>query len=168
MLRGNATAGDLDFGRGGGGGAESVAKTDTNTGSEASAMAAAASTTGLEPLESVAELSQARVCYTTVDIGADIMRKMEEVERIASFSRNLKGAFVMRLRLASRGAKASSVEVQQRTVATSAVASSMADLCRLRISDGAAGDEDARNENTKTEPVDTQALLSPLCGFCLK
>lgn len=131
-------------------------------------MAAAASTTGFETLELVAELSRARVGYTTADLGADIMRKMEEVERIASISRNLKGAFVRRLRLASREAKASSAEVQQRTVAASAVASSMADLCRLRIRDGAAGDDDARNENTKTEPVDTQALLSPRCGFCLK
>lgn len=105
----------------------------------------------------VAELSRAWVGYTTADLGADIMRKMEEVERIAPISRNLKGAFVRRLRLASREAKTSSAEVQQRTVATSDVASSMVVLCRLRIRDGAAGDDDARNENTKTEPVDTQA-----------
>jgi hypothetical protein len=40
--------------------------TDTSTGTEAAAAVASVSTTGHEPLESVAELSRARFGYTTV------------------------------------------------------------------------------------------------------
>jgi hypothetical protein len=56
---------------------------------------------GHEPLKSVTELPRARVGYTTVDLGAEIMREMEEIERIASISRILKGTCVRRLKLAS-------------------------------------------------------------------
>lgn len=61
-------------------------------------------------------------CFTTADLRAEIMREMEEVERIASVSSNRKGALVRRLRSASRRVRASSAELQQRMVATSVFA----------------------------------------------
>jgi hypothetical protein len=75
---------------------------------------------------------------------------MEETERIA---KNLKGTSVRRLKLTSSRASASSAELQQRTVATSAIASTMADLCRLRIPDGAVGEDDARSDDARTEAI---------------
>jgi hypothetical protein len=101
----------------------------------------------------VAELS--RVGFTTVDLGAEIMREMEEVERVASVSSNMKGALVRRLRLASRRVRGSSAELQQRTVATPAGASTVADLCRPRIRDDGVGDDDMRmGESVRTETSD--------------
>jgi hypothetical protein len=67
--------------------------------------AASVSTVDYEPLESVAELLRARVGYTTADLVAEIMREMDEIEGIASISRNLKGTCVRRLKLASRRAR---------------------------------------------------------------
>jgi hypothetical protein len=57
------------------------------------------------------ELSLVRVGYTTVDLGAEIMREMDEVERIASVSKNLKRTCVGRLRLASRRVRACGAEL---------------------------------------------------------
>jgi hypothetical protein len=125
--------------------------TDTSTGTEAVAVAASASTTGHMPLESVAELSRVRVGYTTADLGAEIMREMEDIERIASTAKNLKGTSVRRLKLPSRRARSSGAELQQRTVATFAVASTMADLCRLRIRDSAVDGDVARSDDARTE-----------------
>jgi hypothetical protein len=127
--------------------------TDTSTGTKAVAVAALVSTTGHETLESVAELSRVRVGYSTADLGSEIMREMEEIERIASTAKNLKETSVRRLKLASRTARASGAELQQRTVSTSAVASTMADLCRLRIRDGAVGEDDARSDGARTEAI---------------
>jgi hypothetical protein len=78
--------------------------TDSSTGAETAAVAASFSTAGHEPLESMAEVSSTMVGYTTADLGAEIMRELEEVERIASISRNLNGTCVRQLRLASRRA----------------------------------------------------------------
>jgi hypothetical protein len=98
VLQGSATAGDPDSallpapdkmrkeGEG--------CRADTDT--EADTMAATAYTIGLEPLETVAELSRARV--------GQIVREMEEIERIAR-------------------ATGSSAKLLQRTVITSAVVS---------------------------------------------
>jgi hypothetical protein len=117
--------------------------------------------TNLQPLETVAELSRARVGFTTADFGAKIMREMEEIERIAAISRTLKGTLVRRLRLASRRVRASSAELQQHTIATSAVASTMADLCRLRIRDSGVGGDDARiDESEGVELSDKDEELS--------
>jgi hypothetical protein len=127
--------------------------TDTRTGTEAVAVAASVSTTGHEPLESVAELSRVRVGYTTADLGAEIMREMEEIERIASTAKNLKETSVRQLKLSSRRARASAAELQQRTVVTSAVALTMTDLCRLRIRDGAVGDDGARSDDARTKAI---------------
>jgi hypothetical protein len=118
--------------------------TNTDTGTGVVTVVATVSVTDLQPLETVAELSRARVDFTIADLGAEIMREMEKVERIAVVSRNLKGTVLRRLRLASRRVRASSAELQQRTVATSAVALTMADLCRLRIRDGGVDGDDAR------------------------
>jgi hypothetical protein len=83
------------------------------------------------------------------------MRKMEEVEKIASVSSNMKRALVRRLRLASRRTKASGAELQQRTVDTSAAASTVAGLCRLRIRDDGVGDDDMRMDKSGgTETTD--------------
>jgi hypothetical protein len=114
--------------------------TDTDTG--------AASAIDPRPLETVADLSRTKVGFTTVDFGAEIMREMDEVERIASVSSNVKGALVRRLRLASRRVRASSAELQQRTVDTSAAASTVAGLCRFRIRDGGVGDDDMRMDES--------------------
>jgi hypothetical protein len=91
--------------------------------------------------------------FTTADLGAEIMREMEEVARIASVCSNMKGA--LERRLASGRVRASSAEPQQRTVATSAVASTVADLCPLRIRDDGVGDDDMRMvESVRTETID--------------
>lgn len=67
----------------------------------------------------------------------------------------MKIALVRRLGLASRRVRASSAELQQCTVAISAVASTVADLCRLRIRDGGVGDDDMRmDESVRTEITD--------------
>jgi hypothetical protein len=93
--------------------------------------------------------------FTIADLGAEIMREMEEVARIASVCSNMKGALERRLRLASGRVRASSAEPQQRTVATSAVASTVADLCPLRIRDDGVGDDDMRMvESVRTETID--------------
>jgi hypothetical protein len=127
------------------------ADTDINTGTGT----ATASATDLQPLETVAELSRTRVGFTTADLWAEIMREMEEIERIASVSRNLEGVLVKRLRLASWRVRASSAELHQRTVAISAVASTMADLCCLRIRDGGFGGDYTRmDESEKMEITD--------------
>jgi hypothetical protein len=94
-----------------------------------------------------------RMGFTTADLGAEIMREMEEVARIASVCSNMKGA--LERRLASGRVRASSVEPQQRTVATSAIASTVADLCPLRIRDDGVGDDDMRMvESVRTETID--------------
>jgi hypothetical protein len=91
------------------------------------------------------------VGFTSVDLGAEIISYIEEFERIASDSSNLKGAFMRRLKLASRRVRASCAELRQRTVATSAVALTVADLCHLRIRDGGVGDDDMRmDESART------------------
>jgi hypothetical protein len=54
------------------------------------------------------------IVQTIADLGDAIVREMEEVERIASTTRNLKGTFVRRLRQASRKAQAAGTELQQR------------------------------------------------------
>jgi hypothetical protein len=126
--------------------------TDTSTGTETVAMAASVSTTGHKTLESVAELSRGRVGYTTADLGAKIMREMEEIEKIASIAKNLNGTSVRRLKLASRGARASGAVLQQRTVAA-VTSTTMADLCRLRIRDGAVGEDDARSSDARTKAI---------------
>lgn len=74
---------------------------------------------GSEPLASLSYFSTLMMQQTTADLGAEIMREMEEVERIASTSKNLKGTFVRRLRLASRKTRAAGAELQQRTVVSS-------------------------------------------------
>jgi hypothetical protein len=81
------------------------------------------------------------------------MRGLEEIERVASAAKNLKGTNVRRLKMASQRARASGAELQQRTVATSAVASTMADLCRLRICDGTVDEDDGRSDDVKTEAI---------------
>jgi hypothetical protein len=125
------------------------ADTDITTGTGT----ATASATDLQPLET--ELSRTRVGFTTADLWAEIMREMEEIERIAFVSRNLEGALVKRLRLASRRVRASSAELHQRTVAISAVVSTMADLCCLRIRDrGVGGDYTRMDESEKMEITD--------------
>jgi hypothetical protein len=135
--------------------------TDTDTG--------AAFATDPQPLETVAELSRTRVGFTTADLGADIMRKIEEVEKIASVSSNMKEALVRRLRLASRRTKASGAEFQQRTVDTSAAASTVAGLCRLRTRDGGVGDDDMRMDKsggteTTDKDVGSNNSQERICG----
>jgi hypothetical protein len=123
--------------------------------------AAADSAADLRPLETVAEPSRTTAVFTTADLGAEVMRKMEEIERIASVSSNMKGALLKQLRLASRRVRASSAELQQRTVATSAVATTVADLCRLRIRDGGVGNDDIRmDESVRTETTDKDVGLN--------
>ena len=50
----------------------------------------------------------------TADLGAELIREVEEVDRIASTSRNLKGTYVRRLRQ-SRKVRAVGAELQQHT-----------------------------------------------------
>jgi hypothetical protein len=69
-----------------------------------------------EPVVSMAEYRKETIGQTTADLGAEIMREMEEVERIATSSSNLKGTYVRRLRQASRKVRAIGAELQQRTV----------------------------------------------------
>jgi hypothetical protein len=69
-----------------------------------------------EPVGSMAEYRKETIGQTTADLGAEIMREMEEVERIATSSNNLKGTYVRRLRQASRKVRAIGTELQQRTV----------------------------------------------------
>jgi hypothetical protein len=57
--------------------------------------------------------------------------------------------------------RASSAELQQRIVATSAVATTVAGLCRLRIRDGGIGNDDMRmDESVKTETTDKDVGLN--------
>jgi hypothetical protein len=51
-----------------------------------------------EPVASMAEYRKETIGQTTADLGAEVMREMEEVERIATSSNNLKGIYVRRLR----------------------------------------------------------------------
>lgn len=74
---------------------------------------------GSEPLAPLSYFSTLTIGQTTADLGAEIMREMEEVERIASTSKNLKGTFVRRLRLASRKTRAAGAELQKRAVVPS-------------------------------------------------
>jgi hypothetical protein len=46
---------------------------------------------------SMAEYRKETIVQTTADLGVEVMREMEEVERIATSSKNLKGTYVMRL-----------------------------------------------------------------------
>jgi hypothetical protein len=69
-----------------------------------------------KPVTSVAEYRKKTIGQTTADLGAEVMREMEEVERIATSSNNLKGTYVRRLRQASRKVRAIGAELQQRTV----------------------------------------------------
>jgi RNase H-fold protein (predicted Holliday junction resolvase) len=62
------------------------------------------------------EYRKETVGQTTADLAAEVMREMEEVERIATSSNNLKGTYVRRLRQASRKVRAIGAELQQRTV----------------------------------------------------
>jgi hypothetical protein len=131
----------------------SMDNTDSDTGTEVSAVIATAFLTGLEPLETVAELLRAKVGYMTADLGAEIMREIKEIERIASVSRHLNDTCLRRLRLSSRRARESSAELQQRTVTTSAIASTMAGLC-----DGAAGDDDVWKEDINMESKEGEGI----------
>jgi hypothetical protein len=69
-----------------------------------------------EPVASMAEYRKETIGQTTADLGAEIMREMEEMERIATSSSNLKGTYVRRLRQASRKVRAIGAELQQRAV----------------------------------------------------
>jgi hypothetical protein len=132
-------------------GAGCRADTDSDSGTGAATTAAA----DLRPLETVAELSRTLVGFTTADLVAEILKEMEEVERIASVSSNMKVRLVRRLRLASWRVRASSAELRQRTIATFAVASTVADLYRLCIHNGGLGVDDMRMEDSvKTETTD--------------
>jgi hypothetical protein len=132
-------------------GAGCRADTDSDSGTGAATTAAA----DLRPLETVAELSRTLVGFTTADLVAEILKEMEEVERIASVSSNMKVRLVRRLRLASWRVRASSAELRQRTIATFAVASTVADLYRLCIHNGGLGVDDMRmEESVKTETTD--------------
>jgi RNase H-fold protein (predicted Holliday junction resolvase) len=64
----------------------------------------------------MAEYRKETIGQTTANLGAKVMREMEEVERIATSSNNLKNSYVGRLRQASRKVRAIGVELQQRTV----------------------------------------------------
>jgi RNase H-fold protein (predicted Holliday junction resolvase) len=69
-----------------------------------------------EPVASMAEDRKETIGQTTDDLGAEIMSEMEEVERIATSSNNLKVTYVRRLRQESRKVRAIGAELQQRTV----------------------------------------------------
>jgi hypothetical protein len=64
-------------------GAGCGADTDTDTSTRVVTVAAAASAADLQPLETVAKLSRTKLGFTTADLGAEIMREMEEIERKA-------------------------------------------------------------------------------------
>jgi hypothetical protein len=64
----------------------------------------------------MAEYRKETIGQTTANLGAEIMREMEEVERIATSYNNLKGTYVRRLRQASRKVRAIGAELQQHTV----------------------------------------------------
>jgi hypothetical protein len=64
----------------------------------------------------MAEYRKETFGQTTANLGAEVMREIEEVERIATSSNNLKGTYVRRLRQASRKVRAIGAELQQRTV----------------------------------------------------
>lgn len=68
-----------------------------------------------EPVSSLAEYRERMVGRIT-DLDAKLMREMEEVERITSTSRNLKGTYVRRLQQVCCKARAVSAELQLRTI----------------------------------------------------
>jgi hypothetical protein len=103
-----------------------------------------------ESVASMAEYRKETIGQTTADLGAEIMREMEEVERIATSSSNLKGT-LRRLQQTSRKVRAIGAELQQRTVVpvgypinTDGKSKMEEELARLRSRVRELGDEVSR------------------------